>query len=211
MNINEIITSRKIERILHFTTSDGFLGILATTPNALLPRSMLENNALLEFILKLNAPCRTDTDWFSYNSLSITDINPWFFKCSKRIHSGARWVILEFSPEILEHEGVVFTTTNNIYTDCVVRGGDAEGLQSLFAAKIKNNNATSGFISRFSHKQPSQPTDNQAEVLYPGALSCDFLTKVHVQNRENLALIVAQIKVCKCEHSVVISPELFEE
>lgn len=208
MNINEIIVTRGIERILHFTTSDGFLGTLATTPNALLPRAMLENNALLEFILKLNAPTRTDTDWFSYNSLSITDINPSFFKYSKQIHNGATWIILEFSPDILNHEGVIFTTTNNIYTECVRIGG-SEGFEMLFADRIKNNHVRGGFISRFSSKQPNQPTDNQAEALYLGALSCEFLKKVHVVNHDALALVTAQMKACRCEYNIVISPELF--
>lgn len=206
MTIREILSDKKITKILHFTTSDGLLGMLAGVPPQLLPRAQLAESAHLEFILKLNAPTRTDTDWFGYNSLSISEINPFFFKYSLRNHPEACWVVLEFSEEILTHEGVYFATTNNIYAE-VVRDRGAEGLDALFAPKIKTPKRN-GWIERKDHPQHC-PTDKQAEVLYPGPLSFEYLKKIHVADKTACRLVKAQLAACNCTYEVHISPEHF--
>lgn len=208
MTVAEIIKVRGLSRVLHFTTSDGLLGMLADPPPRLLPRAKLAENLHLEFILRLNAPTRTDIDWFEYSSLSISEVNRYFFKYSLGNHPDAFWVVLEFSEEILTHPGVYFASTNNIYPD-VVRGQNGEGLSALFASSIKNDRLRSGWLRRFDNLPKDCPTDNQAEVLYPGALSFDFLKKIHVPNEVGFRLVTAQLATCRCVYEVVISPEHF--
>lgn len=207
MTIQEIIEARNIRQILHFTTSDGLLGMLAGQPPSLLPRAQLSQESHLEFILTLNSPIRKDEEWTTYNSLSITRINRYFFKYSLRNHPNAYWAILAFSPEILTHPGVVFATTNNIYPD-VERGEGPEGLNRLFAPTIRNRG---GNICRQTGHTPNCPTDIQAEVLYPGALSFDFLQEIYVPNEEAKRLIDAQVQFHHKAYTVRISPGYFNE
>lgn len=205
MTIQEIIATRGISKVLHFTTSNGLLGMLAGKPPSLLPRAQVKGQEHLEFIMSLNAPIRKDTAWLNYSSLSIERINKYFFKYSSDIHPDTFWVILAFSPQILTHPGVYFATTNNIYYD-VIREQGSQGLQRLFAPTIQNRSQT---IYRKDTHLPSYPTDIQAEVLYPGPLSLEHLLKIYVKNSESKKLIDAQLMTLHQQYEVIISPENF--
>ena len=74
MTIQDIIESRGIERIVHFTTNLGALGVLAT--RSLKARARLRDDELLANVAKLNAKDRSrDAKWHDFVNLSITNIN----------------------------------------------------------------------------------------------------------------------------------------
>lgn len=176
MTVSEFVQAQKIREIVHFTTQKGLLGTAFT--RALLPRKQLREEQLLEYILKINAASRRDTKWFDFVNLSINDINRRFFAAADRWHRGIWWVVLSFSPEILEHDGVYFATTNNAY-DGVVQNHSVEGLRALYAQPIDHGFASWPLHSRDGCR-PEDPTCPQAEVLYPGRLSTEFLRRVYV-------------------------------
>ena len=96
-------------------------------------------------------------------------------------------------------------TTNNIYPKASRGNGDS-GLEALFASPLDNGK----LVLTRSWQPDNITTCNQAEVLYPGPLSLDFLNKVHVKDESGAALISSQAAVCwnqKCE--ICVSPELF--
>ena len=105
--------------------------------------------------------------------------------CSSRISRKARLglsgpvrnLVLSFDPEILGHPGVVFATTNNIYPACKRAEGLA-GFKRLFADQVHGRYDE---LHDRTNKRPEWPTDRQAEVLYPGELSCDHLQRIDVQ------------------------------
>lgn len=112
---------------------------------------------------------------------------------------------MDFTAEILAHDDVVFVTTNNIYPKASREKG-CLGFEALFAESLDNGKLT---LKR-NRQSDHITTCNQAEVLYPGPLSLDFLNKVHVKDEAGAALISSQAAVCwdkKCE--ICISPELF--
>ena len=80
MSVKDIISRRSIESVLHFTTSDGFLGMISGDKKQVLPRARLSDEKHLEFIATPNAPVRTDTEWLDHVNLSISKINPYYFK-----------------------------------------------------------------------------------------------------------------------------------
>lgn len=206
MNVKEVIERRCITSLLHFTTSDGFLGMISGPKKQVLPRAKLSSEKHLEFIATPNVAVRSDTDWLDYVNLSITKINPYFFQYSLHNRPTSIWICLDFSSEILTHDGVIFSTTNNIYPKNS-RGEGAAGLEALFAQSLDNGKLN---LERSSKHPDNYTTCNQAEVLYPGSLSLDFLNKIYVKDKADLALIESQVAVCwdiKCE--IVISPELF--
>ena len=100
MTTRDIIEDRGVTDVLHFTTSDGLLGMLAAPFPQLLPRAQLAETKHLEYIIKYNSPTRVDTEWFNYNSLSISEVNRFFFGCSFKKHPDAFWAVLEFSADI---------------------------------------------------------------------------------------------------------------
>lgn len=207
MTIDLIIKNRGIAELLHFSTSIGLVGILST--QNLLPRSALADEQTLEFILKYNAPYRSDPAWLKYVNLSIARINYQFFDHAGGWHrdQGLFWVVIGIAPEVLLHDGVYFTTTNNIYPSCR-RGMGADALERLFAPKVLGRYSTE--IHRTEEHQNHWTTCPQAEVLYPGPLPTRFMACIYVRNDNDLDAVHAQIAALGVgPYTVIVAPEKF--
>ena len=197
---------RGITQVVHFTTVSGAVGILAS--NAVKSRLRLPNDKYIERVYRLNASVRKDELWLDYVNLSIERINDWMFEHSERWHAAEDnpWVVLSFHPRILAHPSVVFTTTNNIYPACRRAEGLA-GFRRIFSNGIEGRYGT-------RHKRTknldSWPTDRQAEVLYPGKLSCVNLQRIDVQMEESMDTIHGILSALVREISVRHVPEVFE-
>lgn len=175
---------RGVKEILHFTTDRGLLGIMKIAK--ILSRKRLPDEQWLEFILKLNVGTRLDTAWLDYVNLSIAAINARFFAiCSRNWHAGDEglwWCVLAFAPEILAHDDVWFTTTNNFYRSAR-RARGIEGFQSMYAPRVSGKYGAT--VSRTASMGGDRTTDPQAEVLYPGELPLDLLRAVYVLNQDH--------------------------
>lgn len=176
---------RDVSEIVHFTTlPKGALGILAS--ECIKNRRELREDEYLEHIITLNANNRSrDAAWHDYVNLSISRINSWFFPTAQRWHrdEGISWAIFSFSVDILGHPGVVFTTTNNAYDPYCRRAEGEDGFERLFEPEVI------GYGGRTMSRRgvpDNCPTDHNAEVLYPGALSLDHLKRIRVLREEDL-------------------------
>lgn len=198
---------RRISQVVHFTTTTGAVGIIAA--KAVKSRKRVSNDKYLEHVYRPNAAYRKDPDWLDYVNLSVERINDWMFSHSTKWHPVEHnpWVALSFSPDILTHPGVVFTTTNNIYPACKRAEGLA-GFSLMFADMVLGryeecHSRTGGMLSAW-------PTDRQAEVLYPGELSCDHLQRIDVQLERSLEDIDGVLGVLDLVVPVCLTPEVFE-
>ncbi len=188
--VSEAAVHRGITEIVHFTTNLGLTGCLHK--EALLSRSHLTKEESLSYILTLNSPFRMEEEpwfdntenWISFVNLSITEITTNLFKHSLKWHSGRDiyWVILSFDAKILDHEGVYFSTTNNIYPD-TIRGVGVAGFEALFEPKIIRK-ARQNWVVQRGNRASNLATCEQAEVLYPDAVPLKFLRKVYVREAE---------------------------
>ena len=205
--IDLVIRQRGIDEVVHFTTINGVIGILDS--GFLKSRARIADDQRLEFILKLNS-IRRDEAWLDYVNLSITNINNDFFKSSSKKASNVSWVILSFDPEILTHEGVTFTSTNNVYHDCVLRGTGVSGLENMFLPQVRWGYYGSVKVRGASHRS-QEPTDNQAEVLYPAQVSIGYLKKIYVSSYEDQDHICGLITALNAPAvDVLVVPEKFE-
>lgn len=209
MSIEGMISARGVQRVLHFTTNRGCLGVLAS--RALKSRQRLNDNEMLRHIFQPNANARTkDLAWLDYVNLSVSRINSSFYEiCSGDWHRGKDfwWCILEFDPIVMMHEGVYFSTTNNIYSG-VRRELGSVGFEAMFAPVVEQ------WVGREVHRNADAPMDlttcQQAEVLYPGELSTTFLRRIHVETPEISDEVAAQLLAVN--HPVIdiaVSPEVF--
>lgn len=189
MTIQAIIDNRGITEVLHFTTHRGLVGTLAS--RALQSRYRLPEDQYLQHILHVNAAVRPEAsaffdksdNWLDYVNLSISEINRRYFEVSERWHAAGDvwWAILSFDAVVMTHENVVFATTNNTYDLCERERG-AAGLDALFAQLI-GRKSPSWRVYR-TGRTAELPTCEQAEVLYPAAVSTDFLRRVYVREEE---------------------------
>lgn len=196
---------RGIKDVVHFTTLSGAVGVLAT--KAVKSRFRLREEEYLEHVYNPNTPSRKDQAWLDYVNLSIGRINDWIFGSSNRWHAAKNnpWVVLSFYPRILGHPGVVFTTTNNIYPSCRRAEGLA-GFSQMFADTVRGRYNT---LNDRRDKQSDWPTDRQAEVLYPGELSCEHLQCIDVQKEETYDSIHGMLGILDLSVPVRYTPEVF--
>lgn len=193
MTLAQRISDRGISEIIHFTTNRGLLGSLHS--RHLLSRPLLSEDKYLRHVLQLNAAVRPEEsaffdksqNWLRFVNLTISEVNRRFLDVSRRWHPhDIWWCILSFEPEIIAHDGVWFTTTNNGYDACTRAQGTA-GFNALFAQNISRKQ--SGFDGRpwnvrRLNRPDHLPTCEQAEVLYPEKLSLDYLRTVYVEEGE---------------------------
>jgi hypothetical protein len=189
VSISAAAYDRGITEILHYTTSRGVLGILAS--RAVKSRRRLPKDKYLEHVWVPACPVRYDTDYLDYVNLSISDINSALYAIANgRWHGGEYWWgVLSFPPTILDHEGVKFATTNNMYPSARRDVGLA-GFEALFAERVAGRWAR--VTTRPVGYPASQPTDPQAEVLYPQELSTEHLQRIYVADINSRATIRAQ-------------------
>lgn len=175
--ISEIVERRGITEVLHFSTNHGLTGILGE--GAVLSRQRLPESEYLEHVYEPNASVRKDAAWLDYVNLSISRINAEFFGHASRWHAHRElwWCALSFDPVVLSDDGVVFATTNNIYSGCR-RSAGSDGLEALFAGTVRHWEGNN--VGRPDDIPASWTTCHQAEVLYPKRLSCARLRRVYV-------------------------------
>lgn len=198
MSIENQIAAREITEILHFTTNRGLVGSLAC--GFLLSRPLLKKEDYLKYVLHLNSKNRPEeadyfdksADWIRFVNLSVSEINRRFLDVSRKWHTSEDvwWAILVFDPQILTHENVWFSTTNNGYEDAIREKGET-GFSKLFAQSIirKRNGPYGEWSCSRNSRESKLPTCEQAEVLYPDKLSFQYLKKVYVENETHSDMV----------------------
>lgn len=215
MSIDHLIKEKEIEEVLHFTTNNGIVGILAT--GYLRSRFKLSEDQYLQHILFPNSSNRPEEsiyfdkkeNWLNYINLSISEINSRYFQVSDRWHNTKNvwWGILAFDPVIMGHDGVYFATTNNSYDYCK-RGIGVDGFNALFASLIKCKPNWNILRIRRSNKLP---TCEQAEVLYPQRISTKFLKTIYVSDESSHDAVFGWLLEFNLPNvNVVISEEKFK-
>jgi len=202
----EIVDRRAIQEVLHFTTNLGVLGVLGS--GLLLSTARLPEERYLEHVYQQNSPTRKDGAWLDFVSLSITDVNEWMFDHSEswHAHEDLWWACLSFDPGIMAEPGVVFATTNNIYPS-VRRAFDGPGLEAMFDPVVRGRY---GHEHDRSGKSDAQPTDRQAEVLFPKAVATNMLRTIYVRQAEHIDDIEGLFAVFPTTNvPVVVRPEMF--
>lgn len=208
--IPEFISKCGIEEVVHFTTHAGILGILDT--RSLLPNAELKKEKRLEFILKLNNEQRKDPKFAVYNSMSITEPNRKFFEFSRNRHGKTGelwWCVLAFSPAIMEYPGVLFCSGNNTWPNTRREQG-VNGLAGMFADPVPST--YDRWQARPPSRAPNVPTSLEAEFLYPGRISLEFLLRVYFECQDNADEFVAYARtlgVSLPDGCAVVNPLVF--
>jgi len=210
LTIEEAIQARGVSEVVHFTTNHGCLGTLYT--QKLQSRAKLQDDEMVQYLFGANAELRRDVAYLDHISLSVEHINTHFYGISaNNWHRDEPifWCILAFDPSVLCHEGVVFATTNNIYSSVRREEGDA-GFGNLFADRIVR--WVGNVAARMANLRSCYPTCFQAEALYPSELSTDYLRSIYVQTAADQSEVAGFLKATfHRDVDVIVCPEKFEE
>lgn len=203
------IDKRGVSELVHFTTNHGTLGSLYT--KYLKSRARLQGDPLVEYLFKPNAAFRKDVAYLDHISLSLDNINFHYYQTSSgswHRNADVFWAVMAFDPAIMDHDGVEFATTNNIYTS-VRRGVGQAGFDAMFADRIAHWGAKQAV--RETALPESMPTCEQAEVLYPGEISTQYLRRIYTQTEANQSEVMGFLKGTFHDHvEVVVDPRRFE-
>lgn len=185
MSITEKIIQKGINEVLHFTLDNNLIGIIAN--GCLLSRMQLDKKDLeyqsLEFVNDIIWTDRNrDAEWTDHINLSIESINKFLLDRARANNLNHKWFILSFDPEILAHNDVHFTTTNNAYVPHVIRGSGCKGFELPFIDKYKDKNGNVHF--RKPTLTTNFPTSQQAEALYFKKLTLDKMSKIYVEDED---------------------------
>ena len=214
MTIQDFIKDNDIIEVLHFTTERGLTG--CASKKEVLSRKALDEEQYLSHIAtpvsserkEAQATFNKDENWLDYINMSIGEINTHYFRSAiaRSTCLNRWWCIMSFEPILLTHDGVYFTTTNNIYTG-VKRASGISGLRAMYSENITR--WYSNVISR-NGRHKSLPTCEQAEVLYPNPLSLDYLRCVYVQDLAQAASIHGTLVSLGFQDvDVIICPDKF--
>jgi len=107
----------------------------------------------------------------------------------------------------MEHDGVYFVTTNNIYTG-VRRGRGAPALENVFAPRVTR--WSDNIVTRTEELPENFPTCGQSEILYPGELSVKHLRHIYVTRNEDADEVHGQLAMLEFRGvDVSVEPDKF--
>lgn len=206
--ISTLLQERKITEVVHFTTNRGLLGILVQ--RLCKARALLAKDEYLESIYHENTKWRReDPKYWSYVNLSISEPNHRFLRISSEdwwANEDLFWAVLSFDPVIMTHPGVLFAPGNMGYEGITPVEGQP-GAEALFADRVPK-----GFKKTMPRgdRAPHLPTNPQAEVLYPQAVSTRHLQRICVLTDEDAAKAEAIVSVSgHDEVDIIVDPVTF--
>lgn len=189
--IEDFIRERGISRLVHFTPLINLIGIYEI--GALWARSQIDGFAkehdnffLLDYI-RWNDKFRLDGRMDCIN-LSIQRINHVLFRSFRnKFNQCDVWCILEFSPELMERDGVVFTVGNAASSDVRAHGTGigVEALKAMFMDQVEVGNFYGRKIFTRANVPNNCPTNRQAEVMIPEEISCKKIKGIVFQYEEH--------------------------
>lgn len=214
MTIAAEIGRRSIKEIVHFTTNHGVVGMLDT--KQLLSTKRLRSEQRLQHVAHMNSLTRAEEEeyfdksenWVDFISFSLSEINARYFKFSRSRsrNQDLFWALLAFDADIVTHDRVHFTTTNNSYEHCA-RGAGQAAFDAMFTPSIRRK--TNWSAQR--HGRPDHlATCEQAEILYPGSVPIGYLRKIYVMSDEDHDRVAGWLQFYGLPHvSVEIAPAKF--
>ncbi len=186
MSVAERARELGVTEVLHYTSNRGVMG--SVMKRALLSREQVEKDRDVAFIFE-GVWIRKDPDWVNYISLSVSRINLDLLSRSRKNFPDFWWAVMSFDVDILDDEGIWFTTTNNIYPPCR-RATGVPGFELMFGEPIPWGYQGS-MKYRGNGMSSAWPTDRTAEVLYPERIDLSRLRKLYVMEPQHRRLVHA--------------------
>lgn len=193
-SIEADVKQRGITRLCHFMQSRKLVHVLTET-QALLPTEelharypdMLDPTDRERFDGRLDCIC-----------CSVEYPNSWYFQKVQAADTLFKdWVILCLDPALVWERAALFAPRNAAAQRGRLLQPGWQGWQALFQEQIVG--AGGRTFARTPHMLPCCPTDGQAEVLIPGAISHSYIKAVVVKDaqqaqREQLRLEVLGVR-----------------
>jgi ssDNA thymidine ADP-ribosyltransferase DarT-like protein len=173
--IQSDVLQRGITRLCHFTRSEKLAHMLAQT-QAILPTQELRER--YPDLLDVTDTQRLDGR-LAYICCSIAYPNTWYLRTIKAHNTPFQdWIILCLDPCLLWERIALFSPRNAAAQRGALLRGGWQGWSALFHPEVQG---AGGVVRRRTPRHlRCCPTDDQAEVLIPGAVSKSYIRMVIV-------------------------------
>ncbi len=204
--IQRDVRRRDITRLCHFMQSRKLQHVLTQT-QAILPTRQLQDR--YPDLLDVTDTARLDGH-LNHICCSVEYPNSWYFqKVRERDHLFTDWVILCLDPALLWEREALFSPRNAAAQHGALLRSGWHGWQALFALQV------AGAHGKMRRRTPQMlaccPTDGQAEVLIPDAISQCYITAIIVQNEKQARKEQVRLTCLKVNVSFtwIVAPTLF--
>lgn len=185
MNAFDILKSRGVSRLCHFTKLQSLTHIILS------PNGILASNSIRSDTKNVTDTARYDGE-LDYICCSVEYPNSWFL--NKAIQNDTdtifkEWVVLFIELEILKKRNIKFCPCNASKSSGAYIDNRMENLDSIFAVSVPT------FSYPRSPKMLSCcPTDGQAEILIKDSIPKDYILGIAVGNEDIAKRIYAMMK-----------------
>ena len=200
MDVLEILKTRNVSRLCHFTKLQSLTHILSSEDG------VLASNSIRSDTKNVTDKARYDGE-LDFICCSIEYPNSWFLK--KAIESNQdqifrEWVVLYIDIRILAQKAAKFCPCNASKNHGIYIENQMEKIDSIFAHQL----------SKFKYPRTSNmlaccPTDGQAEVLIRDNIPRNYILGIACGNEDIAKRIHAMLEIFEIEQiSVYISPDV---
>ncbi len=178
--VSQEISRRGIRRLVHFTKLENLTGILRY--------GLLSSQELRSRRLSVNENDTRRLDMHPECScLSVTFPNYRLFYYFRQLDDTVDWIVLELTPDVLFslREYPIFCPSNaaSEAVRCKIgehQASDVKSFQNMFAEESEYR----GSLMRRKNLglSPSDTTDPQAEILFPGSIPLKYINKIKVND-----------------------------
>lgn len=200
MSPYEILTSRGVTRLCHFTKLQSFTHIITTQDG------ILASNSIRQDTKNVLDEGRYDGE-LDYICCSVQYPNSWFLR--KAIDRNTDTIFRDFlvlyiDPSILQRASVKFCPCNSSLERGRYISDKMEDLESIY------NRTVPGFdYLRSSKMLQSCPTNGQAEILIKGCIPNSFIKGIAVGNEEVGKQVYSILKMFgKLEIPIYLAPDV---
>ncbi len=206
LTIKKAALKRGITRLCHLSPSRNLVHI-ATDSTGILPSSWLKSEREDTF----NPVDQERLDGFvDHVCCSIQYPNAWYLRRVRQQDSiFTDWVVLLIRPNYLWHYGTKFSPRNAAanHGSLVLEG--ISGFQKMFEEKITGAGGRN--FSRGINHPSFLPTDEQAEVLIPGAVARDDILGVVTKDANQAKREMVRMKTLGVQlPQYIVAPDFFE-
>jgi hypothetical protein len=216
MTLEAAVQQRGIQHLVHFTTTFNLYGMFqagGVLSRKCLEASDVDTKDIMDFV-KFTDEKRYDDP--SYINCSIEECNHGLFNTFQqktKDEMDVHWCVLKLDAAIMMKPGVLFSRTNAANSHNKRTGGirpGVAGFEALFLDELEVRSSRSNRRLTRHRLSPSQPTDEQAEVLIQDKVGLEAIRQICFLNKEELAECKAAFDSCGFDTSkFVVDPSMF--
>lgn len=200
MNAVDILKSRGVTRLCHFTLFKSLTGIL-NSEDGILASKFINND-----VKKINDSERYDGE-LDHVCCSVEYPNSWYMKRAINDNKDKifqEWVVLYIDISVLNDRNAKFAPCNASKCAGSYINPNMEEIGKIFA-----ENVPTFYYRRSVTMIPACPTDGQAEILIENNIPVKYIIGIAVSNKDIAGRVVGMLRVCGLSSiKVYIAPDV---